>query len=60
MAKVKVSSQYQIVIPKDVRASANVKPGQVFEVITKGGLIRLVPDHPLSEARGFLRGIREQ
>ena len=58
MAKVKLSSRYQIVIPKDVRIAANVRPGQVFEVITKGGLITLVPDRPLAEGRGLLRGIR--
>lgn len=35
-----------------------VEPGQQFEVITKGGVITLVPDRSLSEGRGFLRGIR--
>lgn len=58
MARTKVSSKYQVVIPKDVRTRAHVKPGQHFEVVTKGGVISLVPDRPLSEGRGFLRGIR--
>lgn len=57
MAVTKVSSKYQIVIPKDVRSRANVKPGQKFQVVTKGGVITLVPDKPLAEMRGFLRGI---
>ncbi len=58
MAHTKVSSKYQVVIPKDVRSRANVKPGQRFQVVTKGGVITLVPDRPLSEGRGFLKGIR--
>jgi AbrB family looped-hinge helix DNA binding protein len=57
MAVTKVSSKYQIVIPKDVRSRANVKPGQKFQVVTKGGVITLVPDEPLAGTRGFLRGI---
>jgi AbrB family looped-hinge helix DNA binding protein len=58
MARTRVSSKYQVVIPKDVRLRANVKAGQEFQIVTKGGVITLVPDKPLSEMRGFLKGIR--
>ena len=58
MVRTKVSSKYQVVIPKDVRSRAGVRPGQEFIVVTKGGVITLVPDRPVSEMRGFLRGIR--
>ena len=58
MAKTTVSSKYQIVIPKDVRAQTDVRPGQVFQVITKGSVISLVPDKPISSMRGFVRGIK--
>jgi AbrB family looped-hinge helix DNA binding protein len=58
MARTKVSSKYQVVIPKDVRSSAGVRPGQEFIVVAKGGVITLVPDRPVAEMRGFLRGIR--
>jgi AbrB family looped-hinge helix DNA binding protein len=58
MAKTTVSSKYQIVIPKDVRTQIDVRPGQVFQVITKGGVISLVPDKPISAMRGFVRGIK--
>ena len=37
---------------------AGVKPGQEFIVVTKGGVITLVPDRPIAEMRGFLRGVR--
>jgi AbrB family looped-hinge helix DNA binding protein len=58
MAKTTVSSKYQVVIPKDVRSRTEVRPGQVFQVITKGDVISLVPDKPISAMRGFVRGIR--
>jgi AbrB family looped-hinge helix DNA binding protein len=57
MAKTKVSSKYQVVIPKDIREKVDVKPGQEFQVIVKGGIITLVPDRPISRMRGFIRGI---
>ena len=58
MARTKVSSKYQVVIPKDVRTRADIRPGQEFQVITKGGIVTLVPDRPLSEMRGFVRGLK--
>lgn len=58
MARTKVSSKYQVVIPKDVRERANIRVGQEFQVITKGGSVTLVPDRPISSMRGFVRGIR--
>jgi AbrB family looped-hinge helix DNA binding protein len=58
MAKTTVSSKYQIVIPKDVRTRTAVRPGQVYQVITKGDVISLVPERPISAMRGFVRGIK--
>jgi AbrB family looped-hinge helix DNA binding protein len=58
MGRTKVSSKYQIVIPKDVRARTEIHPGQEFQVIVKGGVITLVRDKPISAMRGFVRGIR--
>lgn len=45
--EVKVSSKYQIVIPKDVRELLNIKKGQSMEMIIKGNSISLVPEKPL-------------
>ncbi|HYU23599.1 MAG TPA: AbrB/MazE/SpoVT family DNA-binding domain-containing protein [Thermoanaerobaculia bacterium] len=58
MARTKVSSKYQVVIPKEVRTRAGIKPGQEFQVIAKGGIVTLVPDKPIAAMRGFVRGIR--
>jgi AbrB family looped-hinge helix DNA binding protein len=58
MGRTKVSSKYQVVIPKDVRDSADIRVGQEFQVIAKGGMITFVPDKPISSMRGFVRGIR--
>lgn len=65
MARTKVSSKYQVVIPKEVRTRAGVKPGQEFQVIAKGGVITLVPDKPITSLRGIakgadMRGFREK
>ena len=58
MARTRVSSKYQIVIPKDVRTRVDIRPGQEFQVIAKGGVITLVPDKPIGAMRGFVRGMK--
>lgn len=57
MAQTRVSSKYQVVIPKEIRERQGLKPGQVFQVTSKGDVITLVPDRPLSAFRGILRGM---
>jgi len=57
MTRTRVSSKYQVVIPKKVRERLDLKPGQEMQVMSKGGVIILVPDRPLSAFRGILRGI---
>ncbi len=58
MASTRVSSRYRIVIPKEIRDQVEVRPGQKFELVAKGGVITLVPDKPITAMRGFVRGIR--
>ena len=58
MARTRVSPKYQVVIPKDVRESMDLRVGQELQVIAKGGVITLVPERPLSSLRGFVKGIR--
>ena len=57
MNTVIVSPKYQVVIPKDIRASLNLRPGQKLRVIEYDGRIELIPDQDVSELKGFLKGI---
>jgi len=56
MDETTVSSKYQVVIPKRIRESVGVKPGQKLMVIAKHGIIHLVPLRELDELRGIARG----
>lgn len=58
MSRTRVSSKYQVVIPKEVRRTANIRVGQEFQVIAKGGQITLVPDRTIASMGGFLRGMK--
>ena len=57
MGVVTVSSKYQIVIPQDVRKKMNLRPGQRVVVIEKDGVVHLIPEKPMRELRGFVKGV---
>jgi AbrB family looped-hinge helix DNA binding protein len=57
MGVVTLSSKYQIVIPLDVRARMNLKPGQKVVVVEKDGVVHLIPEKPMKELRGFVKGV---
>ena len=56
MTQVTLSTKYQIVIPKEVRSDLHLKPRQKFTVLTKNGIVQLVPQRSVEELRGFLAG----
>lgn len=58
MARTKVSPKFQVVIPKEVREGMGLRVGQELQVVSKGGVITLVPERALSSLRGFAKGIR--
>ena len=58
MARTRVSPKFQVVIPKEVREGMDLRVGQELQVVSKGGVITLVPERPLSSLRGFAKGIR--
>ncbi len=57
MSAVTISPRFQVVIPKDIRERLQLRPGQKVEVIAFDGRVELIPVRPISEMRGFLRGI---
>ncbi len=60
MARTRISSKYQVVIPKAVRERHGLKAGQQMQIISKGDVIALVPDRPVSRYRGILGGISRE
>ena len=60
MQTVTVSPKYQVVIPKKIRETLKLKPGQKMNVVEYHGRIELIPDRAISELRGFLKGINTQ
>ena len=57
METVKVSPTYQVVIPRRVRESLGLRPGQTVGVLLYQNRIELIPVQPVRELRGFARGI---
>jgi AbrB family looped-hinge helix DNA binding protein len=52
-----VSPKYQVVIPKQVRKTLKLSPGQKIQVVVYEDRMELIPVRPLKKMRGFLKGI---
>jgi len=57
MQTVTVSPKFQVVIPRPVRDSLRLRPGQKMQVVEYAGRIELIPERDIRELRGFLKGI---
>ena len=57
MQIVTVSPKFQVVIPKTVRQSLHLRPGQKMQVVEYDGRIEFIPERDITELRGFLKGI---
>jgi len=57
MATTTISPKFQIVIPKDVREKLHLCPQQRLQVVEKSGVITLVPEVPLKNLKGSLKGM---
>ena len=57
MEAVKISPKYQVVIPKRIRETLHLRPGQKLQVMEVGNGIELVPKRTIQEMEGFLQGI---
>lgn len=57
MAAVTISPKYQVVIPKEVRETLKLYPGQKLQVLLYEGHVELIPELSIAEMRGFLPGL---
>ena len=53
METVKLSSKYQLVLPRGARERLKLRPGMRMTVLDKGGVIFLVPERGLRAYRGI-------
>jgi AbrB family looped-hinge helix DNA binding protein len=60
MPTVTISPKYQVVIPKAVRESLHLRPGQRMHIVEFDGRIELIPERDIKELRGFLKGINTE
>ncbi len=60
MSVATVSSKFQVVIPVEIRHKMNLKPGQKVIVIEKDGVVHMIPEKPLKEMRGFVKGVNTE
>ncbi len=51
-----LSPKYQVVIPKEIRKSMNLKPGQRLQFTEKDGKIEIRPILTPEQLIGFLKG----
>ena len=57
MQTVTVSPKFQVVIPKEMRESLKLAPGQKVQALLYENRIELIPVRPIKKMRGFLKGI---
>ncbi|CAK8721033.1 hypothetical protein GCAAIG_10610 [Candidatus Electronema halotolerans] len=56
MLQAKLSSKFQLSIPKAMRHALDLKAGQEFTLLARGRIIELIPQRSIKEARGMLSG----
>jgi len=54
---VTVSPKFQVVIPKQVRESLRIQPGQKLQILQFDDRIEFLPLQNIRDMRGFLKGI---
>ncbi len=57
MQTVTVSPKFQVVIPRPVRESLRLRPGQKMQVVEYDGRIEFILERDITELRGFIKGI---
>ena len=57
MDTIKLSPKYQVVIPKKVRESLQLEPGQELQIYVLDGSIRIHPRKSLQSLYGIAKGM---
>ncbi len=57
MQTVVVSPKFQVLLPKEIRRSLGIKPGERLVAVERKGLIELIPVGNIKSARGMARWI---
>ncbi|MFH1588024.1 MAG: AbrB/MazE/SpoVT family DNA-binding domain-containing protein [Candidatus Diapherotrites archaeon] len=57
MDTVTVSSKFQIVLPKLIRRTLEIMPGEKLVVIEKRGIIEMIPIGKMKDARGITKEV---
>ncbi len=57
MAIVTVSPKFQVVIPREIRESLGLQPGQKVHALQYQNRIEFIPVQSMRKMRGFLKGI---
>lgn len=57
MEPVTVSSKFQVVIPREIRETLNIQPGEKMHVFHIDGRIELVRDRPMQSMKGRYKGM---
>jgi AbrB family looped-hinge helix DNA binding protein len=60
MKTVTLSSKFQVVIPREVRESMDLKPGTKMQVLQYENRIELIPLKDLKSFRGFIPGVNTE
>lgn len=54
MLQAKLSSKFQLSIPKALRDDLNIEAGQQFTLLARGRIIELIPVRSIKDAKGML------
>lgn len=54
MLQAKLSSKFQLSIPKVLRNDLNLQAGQQFTLVARGRIIELIPVRSIKDAKGML------
>ena len=57
MEAVKISPNFQVVIPKRLRNALKLSPDQQVQMVVYDNRIEMIPLRKISEMKGFLKGI---